>query len=189
MRAPDRPAGDGAAVLDDAAARARRRYVLVTPAEKLDIEVEDAPFVAVEHEERGRRASAQPRLPPRHRRRRHRRRRSIRLALRHRPGAASLSRTSAPASTPAGRAPLYYELAELALAEGPRRRASGATAPFSRSSPQHDASPGAFARACARPRSQRRRSPATLSTERRAGASVQAAVLVAVTDRPSRPSS
>ena len=43
-------------------------FVLVTPAEKLDIAVEDAPFVAVEVKSEGERRRAPPRLPPQHRR-------------------------------------------------------------------------------------------------------------------------
>ncbi len=45
----DRPAGAGAAVLDDPEARGRRHF-LVTPVEKVGIIVEDAPFVAVDFE-------------------------------------------------------------------------------------------------------------------------------------------
>ena len=50
-------------------------YVLVTPVEKLDIAVEDAPFVAVEMKAEGDGPRRHARLPAQHRRPRHRRRR------------------------------------------------------------------------------------------------------------------
>ena len=47
-------------------------YVLVTPVEKLDIAVEDAPFVAVEMKAEGEGARRKPRVPAQYRRSRHR---------------------------------------------------------------------------------------------------------------------
>ena len=44
-------------------------FVLVTPVEKLDIQVEDAPFVAVELKSEGEGGRRTPRLPAQHRRR------------------------------------------------------------------------------------------------------------------------
>ena len=69
-RHADRPAGAGAAVLDDPQARGRPDY-LVTPVEKVGIRVEDAPFVAVDVETGRRRADLRDqRRRPGHGRRR-----------------------------------------------------------------------------------------------------------------------
>ncbi len=59
------------------------KHYLVTPAEKVDVAVDDAPFLAVEMEVRGQRALAKPGLPHQCRRHRHRRA-GAPAALRHR---------------------------------------------------------------------------------------------------------
>ena len=70
------------------------KHYLVTPAEKVDVAVADAPFLAVEMEVRGSGREQTPRLP--HQRRRHRRRpaRSIRCASRSSRAARASSPTS-----------------------------------------------------------------------------------------------
>ena len=80
-------------------------YVLVTPVEKLDIAVEDAPFVAVELKSEGEGRDAHARLPAQHRRSRRRRAASTRCASRPRRRPASLSpcpRRAGGAGRPAG---------------------------------------------------------------------------------------
>ena len=56
------------------------RHYLVTPAEKVDVAVEDAPFLAVEMEVRGSGRDAEPGLSHQRRRHRHGRELSIRCA-------------------------------------------------------------------------------------------------------------
>ena len=114
-------------------------FVLVTPVEKLDIEVEDAPFVAVELKSEGEGREPHARLPAQHRRPRHRRARpSAALRSSARTGPIPISR-SGPGLEALVARPVYYELAEIALAEGGRAaRACGAAAPSSRWSRAHE---------------------------------------------------
>ena len=93
------------------------RHYLVTPAEKVDVAVEDAPFLAVEMEVQGSGREQTPGLP--HQRRRHRRRPgpSIRCGSRWSRAAAGLK----PYLLVRGRLEalvtraLYYDLVELAV--------------------------------------------------------------------------
>ena len=91
-------------------------FVLVTPVEKLDIAVEDAPFVAVELKSEGEGGRPQPRLPPQHRRPRRRRAATIRCASSE-DGPHPYLEVRAGLDALVAR-PVYYELAEIALAEG-----------------------------------------------------------------------
>ena len=91
-------------------------FVLVTPAEKLDIEVEDAPFVAVELKSEGEGPARSARLPPQHRRPGRRRAgHPLRFEERGRPHPYLEVRAGLDALVAR---PVYYELAEMALAEG-----------------------------------------------------------------------
>jgi hypothetical protein len=92
-------------------------YVLVTPVEKLDIAVEDAPFQAVEMKAEGEGREHEARLPAEHRRSRHRRP-GARAALREREeGPRPYLHVRGGLEALVARS-VYYELAEIALANG-----------------------------------------------------------------------
>ena len=147
-------------------------FVLVTPVEKLDIEVEDAPFVAVELKSEGEGERPHARLPAQHRRPGRRRARTIRCASRRRRRPASLSRGPRRASTPwsPGRSITSWPSSRWPRAAS--RPACGAAAPSSRWSRRdeprrrrcatalergHRAQPGADRRRRARGGGRRRR--------------------------------
>ena len=90
------------------------KHYLVTPAEKVDVAVEDAPFLAVEMEVQGSGARAEPDLPHQRRRHRHGRPRAS-AALRGRdrqPGPQALPPRARPARGLVTRA-IAWDLAQL----------------------------------------------------------------------------
>ena len=95
------------------------RHYLVTPVEKMDVAVDDAPFLAVEMEVRGSRRGAEPDLP--HQRRRHRHGGAgASLALRHRGRQRRPQALSAGARSPGG-----ARHARARLRSGGARRGGG----------------------------------------------------------------
>jgi hypothetical protein len=157
------------------------RHVLVTPVEKLDIEVEDAAVRRGRAEERGRRTRAPPRLPPQHRR--HRRRRAdhpLRFApARTGPFPISRARRARGPGRPAG-------LLRAGRAGAGRRR--GAAGPVERRRLLRDGAGGMSLAETLREALERgrRRTPELLPGDAfdEDGRPTPAAVLVPVVDRP-----